>query len=471
MTGPRAWGWVVFAALLGAALHGLSHPPIGAPLVAPLAHALPLAVLCRVPRGEHARVLGLIFGTLAHAIPLRWLWAIFDVAAPALWLVFGLLYLAAFHLLFVLRERKGAAVMCLVAPVILVGLECFRSEWWFLRFPWATPGLSQIHDPLAAQSADVLGVYGLSFCAYGASAALAGLTLRPHRRASMAAATLMLSLPWVLGALAPWREEPEGAPLRVAVVQYETNDLDMARALAAGIGEDVELAVFPELGAALEHGRARDASLEALAGLARTARATVAIGVTRSHGGDFFNTLALVGEDGAGLAEYHKAEPVPLFADGIRAGPSDAVETPLGRLGLCICYDFTHPHVVHHALADAELAVVASGDLASWTELQHEEHRLIARMRAIEHRRWVVRATSSGFSQIVDPRGEEHVTLGYGEVSVAEGTVHRRHDRTLASRFGMVLPYGCLTATVLLALWAAVSGRLGARRLARANEA
>lgn len=456
MTERGRWAFVAYAALVGAALHGLAHPPTGSGPAALLAHALPLGALARARRGEEARLGGLLFGTVAYALPLRWLAAIFGPAALALWLVFGLLHLALFHVLFVVRERRGVGAMLLAAPVALVGLECFRSEWWMLRFPWATPGLAQIHDPLVGQSADVFGSYGLSLFAYGASAALAGAAVLRQPRL-LALALACWAVPALVGGVRAASIEPdEGPPLEAAVAQYETNDLDDALALAAEIPDPVELAVFPELGAALDGGgpRHEDALAPRFAELARRARATVVIGATEAApGGDFFNSLVVVAEDGERLATYHKAEPVPLFADGVRSGPSPAVTTPLGRLGLCICYDFTHPHVVARALEDAELAVVASGDLASWTPLQHEEHRLIARFRAIEHRRWVVRATSSGTSHVIDPLGVERASLGFGERGVRAATVHLRTDRPPAAWLGMGLPYACLLATLGLSVW------------------
>lgn len=453
------------AVVLGSALaYGAAFPPLELAPLASVAYAPVLALVVTTPRAEAARLAGLGFGILAYGLPLRWFIAIFDGAALALFVVFGLLHAIAFQLVWWLAARRGRGFALATAPVVLVGLENFRSEHWPLRFGWATPGYAQASDANVAQAAELVGVYGLSLLAYAAASAwawaLVSTQQRPAARGFALGAPVLL---WI--ALAAWgagrRHDPalaSGAPLRVALVQYETNDVADAMRLAAGLGDDVELAVFPELGAALVDGapaRLETPALDArLMGLARAARATIAMGAPASvpgaGSGEFFNALALFDEHGEALATYHKAEPVPLFVDGRRSGPSGPRETPLGVLGLLICYDLTHPHVALSTLTRAHLAVVASGDLASWTELQHVEHARIATLRAIEHRTWIVRATSSGISQIIAPSGAEIATLPFDEVGVLEGEVRLRDERTPYERVGLLPAYACLLATVML---------------------
>lgn len=460
------------ATVVASLAYGLAFPPFHWTVLAFVAYAPVLWVLATSRHAVVVRWVGVVFGTLSHGLVLRWLYALFDVAALALWLVFGILHALAFAALFTVRERYGRRVMLALAPPVLLGIECFRSEWWFLRFPWATGGHALAADPNVAQVAELVGVYGLSLlCFVVASLLAAAATEGPRRRSGLGLVTLGL---WLLvvagGALrrGALERELDGdpssdlAPLRVAVVQYETNGVDDAIRLAAEVPDDVELSVFPELGAALSGGRPLHADDPAMAArlreLALTARSAVAIGVTEPVPGApapaFFNTLLLLDEGGEALAHYHKAEPVPLFADGERSGPSDSFATPLGQLALCICYDFTHPHVTARTLDGAELVVVASGDLSSWTALQHEQHRMLARLRAIEHRRYVVRATSSGTSHVIDPVGRELVSMGFEEEGVRTATVWRRTGRTPIAFLGMTLPYGCLLLAVVVLGWA-----------------
>ncbi len=174
----------------------------------------------------------------------------------------------------------------------------------------------------------------------------------------------------------------------------------------------------------------------------------LAIGTEGDAPGDgpaaFYNTLAIVEPSGA-LDRYTKAEPVPLFADGVPSTDVHAYDTSLGRLGFAICYDFTHPHVTL-ALEGARAFVVASGDLASWTELQHAQHARVTHVRAVEHRRWVARATSSGYSQIIDPLGRVVSELGYEEESILTGDIGLRDETTPYVALGLWPERACLAA-------------------------
>ncbi len=469
---------VTLLALIGGALYALAFPPFDLTALSFVAYALPLAGLSRVREGTSARLLGLLFGAISHGLVLRWLASIFGEAVIALWLIFGLLHALAFWALFALRARVGVGRMLALAPVLLLGIECFRSEWWFLRFPWASIGHALASDTRVSQCAEWVGVYGLSLAGLSVSALLAyGIVASaPRRFGAIACAAGVFLLAHASGALRAeaveraLEDEARRPGIRVAVVQYETNQIEDAIRLAARVPDDVELAVFPELGAALVEGRPAHADVpvmsDALVSLARRARATVAIGATEpSDAGPaaFLNSLLVIDEGGQVLAHYHKAEPVPLFADGERSGPSGPIELSLAGesapTALCICYDFTHPHVTARALEGATLAIVASGDLASWTALQHEEHRALARLRAIEHRRWVVRATSSGTSHVIDPLGREHAHLSFEEEGVAVATVWRRSERTIGSRLGMLLPYASLLAAIGILVAAVVVSR------------
>ena len=41
----------------------------------------------------------------------------------------------------------------------------------------------------------------------------------------------------------------------------------------------------------------------------------------------------------------------------------------------------------------------------NWSRAEHEHHALLFRLRAVENDRWLVRAASSGRSEVISPRG------------------------------------------------------------------
>jgi len=48
---------------------------------------------------------------------------------------------------------------------------------------------------------------------------------------------------------------------------------------------------------------------------------------------------------------------------------------------------------------------LGNDDLMSWGRVQHLHHELLVRIRALENDRWLLRATSSGRTEVIDPHG------------------------------------------------------------------
>lgn len=135
-----------------------------------------------------------------------------------------------------------------------------------------------------------------------------------------------------------------------------------------------------------------------------------------------YNTSVLFGPDGAVLATYRK---IHLFdvdvSDEVRFQESDTVlageapvvaETPLGRLGLTICYDLRFPEL-YRALRDrgADLLMVP----AAFTLTTGKDHWYpLLRARAIENQCWVLAPAQHGHH---DDRG---LRESYGHALIAD---------------------------------------------------
>ncbi len=404
------------------------------------------------------------FGFALFAFELRWFYAIFGAPAVVFWAVLAFFLARTLWLAWRIGQRWGERALVLAIPVLWTGVEHLRSECWPLAFGWITPGYAQASDSRAVQAAEIFGVYGLTFVVVLASSLSAWGTARAGAP-RLARGLAVLAVPVAYSVLAAYgahrstalEAEMVGEPrVRVAAIQYETNSLEDGLALLDRVPEGTQLVVFPELGAVyrdhqLTYVEAFEGELRARA---LTRGAVLVVGAERRAPGgnpvlDFYNTLAIIAPHGPAL-HYTKAEPVPLFADGVASDDVHAYDTELGRLGFAICYDFTHPHVVD-ALRGARAFVVASGDLASWSELQHRQHALVTRLRAVEHRRWFVRATSSGYSQIVDPNGRVHGELGFEDVGMLTGEIGLRETTTLYDAVGLWPARLCLAAWLIAA--------------------
>jgi len=146
-----------------------------------------------------------------------------------------------------------------------------------------------------------------------------------------------------------------------------------------------------------------------------------------------FNTSVLIGPGGRVLATYRKMHLFDIAIRGavvleesrtVRPGDRPVVaSTPLGRLGLTICYDLRFPELYRHlALQGAEVLFVP----AAFTAYTGPHHWLpLLRARAIENQCWVVAPAqfgrhgadrrSHGESVIIDPWGTVVERLAKGE--------------------------------------------------------
>ena len=157
--------------------------------------------------------------------------------------------------------------------------------------------------------------------------------------------------------------------------------------------------------------------------------------------GRWANRSLLVRPDGGLAARYDK---IHMFDVDLASGetwresnayaPGDAVvtaETPLGRLGLSICYDIRFP-ALFEALGQARCDAIAIP--AAFTVPTGKAHwHLLQRARAIEASAWVIAAAQSGkhsdgretygHSLVVDPWGEVVLDLGPDGAALGFATI------------------------------------------------
>jgi apolipoprotein N-acyltransferase len=196
---------------------------------------------------------------------------------------------------------------------------------------------------------------------------------------------------------------------------------------------------------------------------------TIWVGTFGWANGNFTNSLFTVNSQGKTVSRYDKVKLVPLGeyipfesllgkfihrlspldAHLIPGKPNPVFETPFGRAIAGICYESAFSeHFRRQAAAGGEFLLSASNN-AHYTESMPAQHHAQDVMRAIETDRWAIRATNTGYSAIVDPRGR---TLWKSKIQTYEthaDTIYRRQTRTLYVRWGDWL-------TPLLSGWAVV---------------
>ena len=435
-------------------------PPTG---LWPLLLALvPLFVLVATStRKRDAFWLGFAFGLPFFTLYILWLPASFSTPeffGSAFWLLYPpmLLILAAFWGLVTLAARtlggSGRAVLLLLPPLWIL-MEWARTQGYF-AFPWGTLGYAWLGTPVA-QLADTFGVWGLGLLTTAACALLATpfVPARPipvsGGRASPLAGILpilvagaLLAAGWWAGSLKLQRELPQP---ELTALLVQGNFDPFGRVLGPGQEVDIQtrltteavaamapppdLVVWPE-GAVIGGLRGQSGAQVRGQIQASSPESTFLVGARTSADGRSYNS-GLVIRGGAEVDRYDKNYLVPfgerfpfveaaaplyravfgLFGlpmlEGTTPGETlDPLDSPLGGLGAYICYESVFPQV-QRALVGEGAGVLVNITNDAWFSRGDgaQQHYLMGSMRAIETRRYIVRAGIDGITGLVDPLG------------------------------------------------------------------
>ena len=495
----------LWAAAAAGVLLSIALPPGGVwPLLAVL--AVPFALTARAPSVRAAFGVGAAFALGFFALYVLWLPRSFadpGLLGPWFWALhpFLLAILAAMWGLVTALARalggRGAGALLLVVPYWLLG-EALRATGYF-AFPWGTLGYAWLDTPVA-QTADVVGVPGLSALAAVAAALVAlpfapraapGLGRTPSSRSPVrlavgpVLAVLAIGVFWTWGTLASGRHEvpaertallvqgnvdPFGRA--VSAAQELTTHVDLTRLAVGRMAAPPDLVVWPEgavIGTALEG--ARGAEGRAAIQAASPTSTFVVGGRAAAPGGSANAAFAIAEGQPWGRYDKHVLVPfgerwplleaapglyrtvfgllgLPMLVNTVPGDGPAPLGTPLGPLGVGICYESVFPTVSAAMARDgAAVLVVITNDAWFAAGDGARQHLDMGRMRAIETRRWLLRAGNDGITAVVDP---------YGRV-VEE--LPRRVAATLPVRYGTstaVTPYArhADRAPWILAAWA-----------------
>jgi apolipoprotein N-acyltransferase len=246
--------------------------------------------------------------------------------------------------------------------------------------------------------------------------------------------------------------------------------LTMTRQAAA---QGARLIVWPE--ASLPYFYEREPHVANAIGLvARETNSTLLIGGDQmeesAQGPRYFNSSFLIQPDGRVAGTYKKVHLVPfgeyvpfekylyfvtpIVKSDFAAGES--VNTmPVGThpLSTMICYEAIFPDLALDAVrAGSQLLTTITND--AWYELSSAPHQHfeMARVRAIEQGRYLVRAANTGISGIVDPYGRVLQRSNLFEPAVFAADIRFLSEPTLYARIGNLFAYACVLLTVLPAL-------------------
>jgi apolipoprotein N-acyltransferase len=190
------------------------------------------------------------------------------------------------------------------------------------------------------------------------------------------------------------------------------------------------------------------------------------------HGSLFpYNSALLFDSQGQRVFVYDKVhlvpfgeyEPFPLIhrvvtsvsseVGGFYKGNKYVVgQLPRGNtFGVFICYEAIFPGEVRRfAAGGAQLLINISNDGWFGRSAAAEQHLRIARVRAVENRRWLLRSTNNGFTVSVDPYGRIFQPLPPDVRAAADLPYDFRTDQTIYTRFGDWFAWLCVLVSVIL---------------------
>ena len=138
------------------------------------------------------------------------------------------------------------------------------------------------------------------------------------------------------------------------------------------------------------------------------------------------------------------------FQFGTNAMPLDG----LHRYGLAICYEVVFPQITADQVRNgSDVLVTITNDAWFDQSAAPRQHLDMARLRAVETDRWLLRAGTTGISALVDPAGRIVEMIPYGEEGAIVGRAWARQSITPYVRFGDWFAWlAGLTALLALAL-------------------
>ena len=377
-------------------------------------------------------------------------------------------------------RKRGMLHAVILLPTLWVLFEWTRG-WFLTGFPWLNLGYSLVASPLAGY-APWLGVYGVSFfCA--ASAGLLAWGVREPKR-FLTSGLALIAVIWVGGWLAGKMEwvHPVDKPLRVSLIQGnvpldskwrpESRRSIMSRYLALSAGAPPsDLIIWPESAVPAYLDEIGSDYLDSLRRISQAAHVDFLIGVVERDKDKrrYYNSVISISPHPGAYRKRHlvpfgEYPPLPpLFAwlmqslqipmSDFTPGPPD--QPPLQaageKIGVSICYEDAFGEEVIDAVPRATLLVNVSED--AWFGDSFAPHQRIqmARMRALETGRPMLRAANTGPSVVIDPQGNVIARAPPFQVYVLTATVQPMQGTTPYVRFGNVPLVLFLAAIVAVA--------------------
>ncbi|MGR8948196.1 MAG: apolipoprotein N-acyltransferase [Gammaproteobacteria bacterium] len=363
----------------------------------------------------------------------------------------GLIVIQALHiglfgwLIHPLLKSNGRIAALIGVPSAWVLVEFFRS-WFGSGFPWLLLGYAHSQSPLAGL-APIGGAYLIAYVSVYLAIAL---VLVAERRDVIVAVSAIIVLCLAHGLrFIDWSSETGNAVKTATLVQgavpqeikwhpdVRQPSIDLYRKLTEPHWEsdvivwpETAIPAFPdEVPATIEDLGARASAEQAVLVVGMPMRGTISGEASKTH---YFNSLIRISDRSSDIrldaAEhyYAKRHLVPFGEympfDAILRPITDLLNVPMSDfssgtpdqsslhageiiIGASICYEDAYAELLRDALPAANVLVNISNDAWFGATIAPHQHLQISQMRALELGRYMLRATNTGISAVIDNRG------------------------------------------------------------------
>ena len=410
-----------------------------------------------------------------------------------------------------LRHASGGTTLPLVlAPFLWVAIDLAGAR--ITSVPWDQLGYSQVDNFLLTQLAPVTGVYGISFVLAAVNALFTAALLSPsiHLRIRLGAGTVLAAALLQLGSWMPPKPAvtQANAVLLQANLSVTTNndwlgeewDRNIARFLQQSkdasaswyegvpnpskplqrsiftkMQPTISLIAWPESPSPFTEGdhRFRLAMHE----LATSTGAAIVAGNPTSaweidESGNRvardYNSASFISPEGEFVGRYNKIHLVPFgeyvpyrdlffFAHHLTKQISDfsrgkerSIFTANGhRYGVFICYESIFADEIREFARNGAQAFVNISDDGWYGDTSAPwQHLNMARMRAIENRRWILRDTNTGVTASIDPYGRVVQSAPRHVFTSLAAQYGFRDDVTFYTRHGDIFAWVCAVIAI-----------------------
>ncbi|WP_341326321.1 apolipoprotein N-acyltransferase [Methylotuvimicrobium sp. KM2] len=333
-----------------------------------------------------------------------------------------------------IARRSDLAINSLIPPCIWILVEYIRGNWFLNGFPWLQIAYSQLDTPFSGYI-PIIGVYGTGFL----MALSAGLALQcRHGKRHIVTNLTLIAVLFASGALCKnisWTHSI-GENIRVSLLQgnipqeqkWAPENRDSTLRKYRELTEKhwySDIIVWPETSIPAYYSEVKENFIEPLERKAVEHNSNIIVSLPMK--GDQphvkYNSVLVLGKQ---RSIYHKNHLLP-FGEYLPLQPLsgkilDFLNMRLGHFtpggddqtlpiaaghpfAASICYEDAISKEARTKLPDAAFLVNVTNDAWFGQSIEPFQHLQIARMRALETGRYLLRATNTGVTAIVSPMG------------------------------------------------------------------